>query len=96
MECSGRLSGAEIARTERLFEGRVPLHTLRADIDYAIVEAYTTYGRIGVKVWINKGEILNRGEKRLPSEEKHSGRRPSSKEVKPDSPRRRKESEAGE
>lgn len=56
--CSGRLAGAEIARSERAFEGSVPLHTLRADIDYAISEAYTTYGRIGVKVWICKGEIL--------------------------------------
>lgn len=56
--CSGRLAGAEIARSERAFEGSVPLHTLRADIDYAISEAYTTYGRIGVKVWICKGEVL--------------------------------------
>ncbi|HPZ08162.1 MAG TPA: hypothetical protein PL110_08610, partial [Candidatus Eremiobacteraeota bacterium] len=55
-------AGAEIARSERVFEGRVPLHTLRADIDYAIVEAYTTYGRIGVKVWINRGEILGHSE----------------------------------
>jgi len=56
--CGGRLAGAEIARSERAFEGSVPLHTLRADIDFAISEAYTTYGRIGVKVWISKGEIL--------------------------------------
>jgi len=72
VECSGRLAGAEIARSERLFEGKVPLHTLRADIDYAIVEAYTTYGRIGVKVWINRGEILPRekGTRRLLSEDK--------------------------
>ncbi|MBQ9274129.1 MAG: 30S ribosomal protein S3 [Succinivibrio sp.] len=58
VEVSGRLGGAEIARTEWLREGRVPLHTLRADIDYALSEAVTTYGVIGVKVWIFKGEIL--------------------------------------
>ena len=55
---SGRLGGAEIARTEWYREGRVPLHTLRADIDYAIYEAHTTYGVIGVKVWIFKGEVI--------------------------------------
>lgn len=55
---SGRLNGAEIARTEWYREGRVPLHTLRADIDYGLAEAYTTYGVIGVKVWIFKGEIF--------------------------------------
>lgn len=58
IEVSGRLGGAEIARTEWLREGRVPLHTLRADIDYALSEAVTTYGVIGVKVWIFKGEVL--------------------------------------
>lgn len=56
--CSGRLMGAEIARTEGYSEGKVPLHTLRADIDYGFAEANTTYGKIGVKVWIYKGEIL--------------------------------------
>ena len=56
--CSGRLGGAEIARREWYREGRVPLHTLRADIDYGFAEARTTYGQIGVKVWIYKGEIL--------------------------------------
>jgi small subunit ribosomal protein S3 len=55
---SGRLGGAEIARTEWYREGRVPLHTLRADIDYALAEASTPYGIIGIKVWIFKGEIL--------------------------------------
>ena len=55
---SGRLGGADIARKEQAREGRVPLHTLRADIDFAIAEAATDYGRIGVKVWIYKGEIL--------------------------------------
>lgn len=55
---SGRLGGAEIARTERYLEGRVPLHTLRADIDYATAEAHTTYGVIGIKVWVYKGEFI--------------------------------------
>jgi len=55
---SGRLAGAEIARTEWYTEGKVPLHTLRADIDYGFAEADTTYGKIGVKVWIYKGEVL--------------------------------------
>lgn len=58
VQCSGRLGGSEMARTEWYREGRVPLHTLRADIDYGFREAKTTYGRIGVKVWIYKGEIL--------------------------------------
>lgn len=56
--CSGRLAGAEIARTEWYAEGKVPLHTLRADIDYGFAEANTTYGKIGVKCWIYKGEVL--------------------------------------
>jgi len=59
VQVSGRLGGAEIARTEWYREGRVPLHTLRADIDYATSEASTTYGLIGIKVWIFKGEILD-------------------------------------
>lgn len=59
-KCSGRLGGAEMARTEGYKEGRTPLHTLRADIDYALSEAHTTYGRIGVKVWICKGEIFGK------------------------------------
>ncbi|MFO7965133.1 MAG: 30S ribosomal protein S3 [Desulfobacterales bacterium] len=58
--CSGRLGGAEMARTEQYREGRIPLHTLRADIDYGFTEAKTTYGIIGVKVFIFKGEILKR------------------------------------
>jgi len=56
--CSGRLAGAEIARAEWYSEGKVPLHTLRADIDYGFAEANTTYGKIGIKVWIYKGEVL--------------------------------------
>ena len=59
---SGRLGGAEMARNEQYKEGRIPLHTLRADIDYALVEAHTTYGRIGIKVWIFKGEIYGKPE----------------------------------
>jgi small subunit ribosomal protein S3 len=62
---AGRLNGAEIARTEWYREGRVPLHTLRADIDYGFAQAYTTYGVIGVKVWIFKGEVYDRPEARL-------------------------------
>lgn len=58
ISCSGRLAGAEIARTEWYSEGKVPLHTLRADIDYGFAEAKTTYGKIGIKVWIYKGEVL--------------------------------------
>ena len=58
---SGRLGGADIARGEGYSEGTIPLHTLRADIDYATAEADTTYGKIGVKVWIYKGEILSKG-----------------------------------
>lgn len=64
---SGRLGGAEIARTEWHAEGKVPLHTLRADIDYGFAEADTTYGKIGVKIWINKGEITP-GPKQKPKE----------------------------
>ena len=56
--CSGRLAGADIARVESYHEGTIPLQTLRADIDYGFAEANTTYGKVGVKVWIYKGEIL--------------------------------------
>ena len=56
--CGGRLGGAEIARREKAMEGRVPLHTLRADIDFAVTEAATDFGRIGVKAWIYRGDIL--------------------------------------
>jgi small subunit ribosomal protein S3 len=61
IQVSGRLGGAEMARTEGYSDGRVPLHTIRADIDYGFYEARTTFGRIGVKVWINKGEIMPKG-----------------------------------
>ena len=61
IQVGGRLGGAEMARTESYSDGRVPLHTLRADIDYGFYEARTTFGRIGVKCWINKGEIMPEG-----------------------------------
>ncbi|HHW68430.1 MAG: small subunit ribosomal protein [Epulopiscium sp.] len=67
--CSGRLAGAEIARTEHYHEGTIPLQTLRADIDYGFAEANTTYGKIGVKVWIYKGEILPQRAKKEGSDE---------------------------
>ncbi len=75
---SGRLGGAEMARTEWYLEGRVPLHTLRAKIDYGFAEAHTTYGIIGVKVWIFKGEVLSKGvpaEKAEPREKRKPRRR---------------------
>ena len=59
IQCGGRLGGAEIARSETYKEGTIPLQTIRADIDYGFAEAKTTYGRIGVKVWIYKGEVLH-------------------------------------
>ena len=62
IKVGGRLSGAEMARRESVNEGRIPRHTLRADIDFARFEALTSYGRIGVKVWIYKGEVLGRGQ----------------------------------
>jgi len=70
---SGRLGGAEMARTEWYLEGRVPLHTLRAKIDYGFAEAHTTYGIIGIKVWIFKGEVLANG---IPAEVKEDDRKP--------------------
>jgi small subunit ribosomal protein S3 len=69
VEVSGRLSGAEMARTVNMREGRVPRQTLRADIDYSMAEALTTYGRIGVKVWVYKGEVLPEVEERVESTE---------------------------
>ena len=79
--CSGRLGGAEIARTEKAMEGRVPLHTLRADIDFSIAEASTDFGQIGVKVWIYKGEVLPQQQE--PAEEDML---PIEVTVKPDQP----------
>lgn len=80
---SGRLGGAEIARMEWYREGRVPLHTLRADIDYGVAEALTTYGVIGIKVWVFKGEILGK-EKQIPegSADKASAPQPADAETK--------------
>ena len=74
---AGRLGGAEMARTEWYLEGRVPLHTLRAKIDYGFAEAHTTYGIIGIKVWIFKGEVLAKGIQAEPQEEKKGARRPA-------------------
>ena len=73
--CAGRLNGIEIARTEWYREGRVPLHTLRADIDYGVSEAETTYGIIGVKVWVYKGDHLGRNEAPV-AETREEERRP--------------------
>jgi len=72
VKVGGRLNGAEIARSEWYREGRVPLHTLRADIDYGFAEAHTTYGVIGVKVWIFKGEVFDKPEVVVPAEEKEA------------------------
>jgi len=70
VKCKGRLGGVEIARTEEYKVGKIPLHTLRADIDYGFAEAQTTYGSIGIKVWIYKGEILPQKSNTLSSPEK--------------------------
>jgi small subunit ribosomal protein S3 len=70
VSCAGRLGGAEMARTEGYSEGKVPLHTLRADIDYGFAEAYTTFGVIGVKVWIFKGEVIEGAEEPVKVEKK--------------------------
>ncbi len=75
ISCAGRLGGAEMARTEWYLEGRVPLHTLRAKIDYGFAEALTTYGNIGVKVWIFKGEVLQKGIQTEKKESRPSRRR---------------------
>jgi len=74
---AGRLNGAEIARTEWYREGRVPLHTLRADIDYATSEASTTYGIIGIKVWVFKGEMLGKNEQPVAAPEAADDKRPA-------------------
>ena len=88
---SGRLGGAEIARSEKYSEGNVPLHTLRADIDYGFAEADTTYGKLGIKVWINHGEILDKGLKPVVPEEKEDrrgGRRRNDRRPRRDGDRR--------
>jgi len=79
IQVGGRLNGAEIARTEWTREGRVPLHTLRAEIDYATREANTTYGVLGIKVWVFKGEVLPKEEQTIPvgaSPKRKASRRP--------------------
>jgi small subunit ribosomal protein S3 len=88
---AGRLNGAEIARSEWYREGRVPLHTLRADIDYATSEALTTYGIIGIKVWVYKGDMLDRNEQPVAEEPVADDRRPRRTPGKPegDKPRTR-------
>ena len=81
---AGRLNGAEIARSEWYREGRVPLHTLRADIDYATSEALTTYGIIGIKVWVYKGDMLDRNEQPVAEEPAADDRRPRRTPGRPD------------
>ena len=99
--CSGRLAGAEIARTEQYHEGTIPLQTIRADIDYGFWEANTTYGKIGVKVWIYKGEILSEVNKTT-EEKKDRPRRKFNKDAKEGrnnarrAPRAPKNTEGGE
>ena len=72
--CSGRLNGAEIARSEQYHDGTIPLQTIRADIDYVFAEAATTYGRIGVKVWLYKGEVLNESNNTRRNNKREGGR----------------------
>ena len=107
IKCSGRLGGAEMSRSEGYREGRVPLHTLRADIDYGFFEARTTFGRIGVKVWIYKGEVSGTRAERAkqkadrqsaPSGRQRPGRRPGRGEGRGDRPERggRRRAEAAE
>ena len=101
VSCSGRLGGAEIARSEHYHEGTIPLQTLRADIDYGFWEANTTYGKIGVKVWIYKGEVLaenlaqksDRPERR--QRRNDSNRRPQNRDGRRDGRNFRKNSEEG-
>ena len=76
VQVSGRLGGAEIARTEHYHEGTIPLQTLRADIDYGFAEAATTYGRLGVKVWLYKGEVLGDARAQKNEPERKENRRP--------------------
>ena len=98
VSCAGRLGGAEIARTEHYHEGTIPLQTLRADIDYGFFEANTTYGKIGVKVWIYKGEVFqeNMAQGREPRERRqrrndNGNRRPQNR----NGARNRKNAEEG-
>jgi small subunit ribosomal protein S3 len=77
IQCGGRLGGAEMSRSEFYREGRVPLHTLRANVDYGFFEAKTTFGRIGVKVWIYKGNVKNIAEVRADNAAARAGNRPA-------------------
>ena len=104
VSCAGRLAGAEIARTEHYHEGTIPLQTLRADIDYGFWEANTTYGKIGVKVWIYKGEVLaetaNEGRRndrndRRPRRNDRNDRRPNNRDGRRDGRSFRKNTEEG-
>jgi small subunit ribosomal protein S3 len=88
VQCAGRLGGAEIARTEKYRNGRVPLHTLRADIDYATATAHTTYGCIGVKVWICRGEIMGKG-RFVGQPEQQEAERPAEQQARRRHPERR-------
>jgi small subunit ribosomal protein S3 len=89
VQCSGRLGGAEMSRSEHYHEGRVPLHTLRADIDYGFFEARTTFGRIGVKVWIYKGEVVGGISARRERDSANEGRAPRrERSDRPSRPRR--------
>lgn len=76
IQCSGRLAGAEIARSEQYHEGTIPLQTLRADIDYGFAEANTTYGKIGIKVWLYRGEVLHEGNNQRRERRERRERRP--------------------
>jgi small subunit ribosomal protein S3 len=95
VQVSGRLGGAEMARTEGYSDGRVPLHTLRADIDYGFVEARTTTGRIGVKCWINKGEVMPEGYGPGAGDEGAEALTPRSARQRPGRPERRQQGPAG-
>ena len=94
--CAGRLGGAEIARSEKYSEGNVPLHTIRADIDYGVAEADTTYGKIGIKVWINHGEILDKGLQSPVREEKRERSERGERGDRRDNRRNRRDGERGE
>lgn len=91
---SGRLGGAEIARSEGYNEGQVPLHTLRADVDYAIAEAHTTYGKLGIKVWIYKGEILKMKTRNTEPRERRP-QRPNKPRVQKDNTTKQESSKGG-
>ena len=97
VQCAGRLGGAEMSRSEFYREGRVPLHTLRADIDYGFYEARTTFGRIGVKVWIYRGEAAQtRAEREAAAAALRAGQRPGRDRDRPPARRRRDSGDGGE